>query len=341
MPKITIWYDRTVVIVGFSFLFGLFGWLMHATFESFFLPTKTFQQLLLTDVSSHDIIIRLIVSGCFFIAGTLLIKALIHRRYTEENLKESYETLRRTNTLLEEKIVHNVAELETLVKQKNDLVASLSHDLKTPLTPLMGVLPMIIREEKNSKLKELLEMSLRNVHYLRDLVSRTIDLALLDSATIGMSPENICVSTELEAVLENRSYSLTNHHLYVNNKIDDHLMVHADRLKLREVFQNLLMNSIKFSQASGGIITLQAVPENDHVKIWITDTGIGMTEEQLHTAFHELFKADPARNDHASTGLGLAICKRIIEKHGGKIWLESPGPGKGTTVFFTLPASTT
>jgi len=341
MPKITIWYDRTAVIVGFSFLFGSLGWLLHAMFESFFFPTKTFQQLLIADVSLNDIIIRFILSGCFFIAGTLLVKTLTHQRYAEENLKESYEALHRTNTILEQKIAAHTAELETLVKQKNDLIASLSHDLKTPLTPLMGVLPMIIREEQDPKLKELLEMSLRNVHYLRDLVSRTIDLALLDSATIGMNPENICLSTELESVLENRSYSLTSHHLYVDNKIDDHLMVYADRLKLHEVFQNLLMNSIKYSPTSGGTITLQAVPGEDHVKIWITDTGIGMTEEQLHVAFHELFKADPARNDHASTGLGLAICKRIVEKHGGKIWLESPGPGKGTTVFFTLPASTT
>jgi signal transduction histidine kinase len=204
----------------------------------------------------------------------------------------------------------------------------------------MGILPMIIREEKDPKLKQLLEMSIRNVHYLRDLVSRTIDLSLLDSTTIGMTLENIRVSTELENVLENRSYTLASHHLDVDNKIDEHLMAHADKLKLREVFNNLLMNSIKYSNSSGGTITLQAIPEDDHVKIWITDTGIGMTEEQLHDAFHELYKADPARNDHASTGLGLAICKRIVEKHGGKIWLESPGPGKGTTVFFTLPAPT-
>jgi signal transduction histidine kinase len=340
MSKNTIWYDRTSAIVGFSSLLGSLGWFLHAAFESFFLPNKTFQQLFITDVSLHDITIRLILSACFFIAGALLMKMLIRRRYAEENLKESYETLRRTNELLEQKISDKTTELEMLVKQKNNLIVSLSHDLKTPLTPLMGVLPLIIREEKDMKLKELLQMSLRNVHYLRDLVSRTIDLSLLDSTTIGMTLENIHVYTKLESVLENRSYTLTSHHMYIDNKIDEHLMVYADKLKLREVFHNLLMNSIKYSHSSGGTITLQAIPDDNHVKIWITDTGIGMTEEQLHDAFHELYKADPARNDHASTGLGLAICKRIVEKHGGKIWLESQGQGKGTTVFFTLPAPT-
>jgi signal transduction histidine kinase len=198
---------------------------------------------------------------------------------------------------------------------------------------------MIMREEKDPKLKELLQISLRNVHYLRDLVSRTIDLALLDSTTIGLTIEKIYLITELESVLENRSYSLASHHIYVDNKINEQIMVHADKLKLREVLNNLLMNSIKYSPSSGGTITVNAIPEDDHVKIWITDTGVGMTSEQLRGAFNELYKADPARNDHASTGLGLTICKRIVEKHGGKIWLESPGPGKGTTVFFTLPSS--
>ena len=139
----------------------------------------------------------------------------------------------------------------------------------------MGLLPMIIREEKNPKLKELLEMSLRNVHYLRDLEYRTIDLSLLDSTTIGMTLENICVSAEFDSVLENRLLTLSNHHMAVDNKIDEHIIVHADRSKLREVMQNLLMNSIKYSTSSRGIVTLQGIPEDDHVKIWITDTGIG------------------------------------------------------------------
>ena len=222
MSKNTIWYDRTAVIVCFSFLLGSLGWILHASFESFFFPYKTFQQLLISDVSLHDITLRFIVSGCFFLFGVLLVKTFARRRQAEEKLKDAYESLRRTNALLEKKISDRTTEMEVLLKQKNDLIVGLSHDLKTPLTPLMGLLPMIIREEKNPKLKELLEMSLRNVNYLRDLVSRTIDLALLDSTTIGMTLENICLFTELDSVLENRSYTFASHHMYVDNKIDEH-----------------------------------------------------------------------------------------------------------------------
>jgi signal transduction histidine kinase len=76
---------------------------------------------------------------------------------------------------------------------------------------------------------------------------------------------------------------------------------------------------------------------NDFIKISIADNGIGMTKEQIERIFDEFYKADSVRHDIQSTGLGMSICKRIVEKHDGSIWVESPGPGKGTTVFFTLP----
>jgi signal transduction histidine kinase len=340
MERSTSWFDHASVLFGFSVSLGFLGWLLHATFESFFLSQKTFQQLLLNDVSLQDITARVIVSGCFFIFGVILGKTFARRKHAEGTLKENLDTLRRTDAKLRQTLDEKTSELEVMVKQKNDLILGLSHDLKTPLTPLMGLLPMVIREEKDPKLKELLEMSLRNVHYLRDLVSKTIDLALLDSATLGFSKEKINLVSEVENVLDHRSYVLANRHIFADNKVGDQITVVADKLKLREVLNNLIMNSIKYTPPSGGTITVEAIPEGDHVKIWFTDTGIGMTSEQLHSAFDGLYKADPARGDHASAGLGLTICKRIVEKHGGRIWAESPGPGRGTTVFFTLPAPT-
>ncbi|HVQ01122.1 MAG TPA: HAMP domain-containing sensor histidine kinase [Candidatus Thermoplasmatota archaeon] len=294
--------------------------------------------MLLTDVSFQDVVIRIIVSGCFFIAGVILGKNLAHRKHAEDDLKEAYEALNHSLTQLQRTVAETAEELGIAVKQNHELILGLSHDLKTPLTPLMGLLPLLIREEKDPKLKELLETSLRNVHYLRDLVGKTIDLALLDSTTLGFSRENVPLMSEIDRVLDHRSYALVGRHIFVDNKVNDQVVVVADKLKLREILNNLVMNSIKYTPSSGGTITLQAFPEGDHVKIWVTDTGIGMTSEQLRNAFDGLYKADPARGDHTSAGLGLKICKRIVEKHGGRIWAESPGLGKGTTVFFTLPA---
>ena len=83
--------------------------------------------------------------------------------------------------------------------------------------------------------------------------------------------------------------------------------------------------------------TIDAVKENDFMEISISDAGVGMTKKQMKHIFEEFYKADKSRHDFESSGLGLTICKRIVEKHGGKIWVKSPGIGKGTTVFFTMP----
>jgi signal transduction histidine kinase len=105
---------------------------------------------------------------------------------------------------------------------------------------------------------------------------------------------------------------------------------------LEELISNLLENSVKFSNDNGKII-IDAEKEKDYAKISIKDTGMGMTKQQIKHAFEEFYKADQSRHDFYSSGLGLTISKKIVERHNGKIWMESTGPGKGTTVFFTLP----
>ena len=87
---------------------------------------------------------------------------------------------------------------------------------------------------------------------------------------------------------------------------------------------------------NGVMCHLKALERNDMIQVSIQDTGIGMTEEQIKKVFDEFYKADISTHELHSSGLGLSICKRIVEKHGGKIWVESPGPGKGSIFYFTL-----
>jgi signal transduction histidine kinase len=102
------------------------------------------------------------------------------------------------------------------------------------------------------------------------------------------------------------------------------------------LFNNLITNAVKFTPKDGGVITIDAKKDRDFVTISVKDSGIGITEEQLGRIFDEFYRADKSMNVMDSTGLGLSICKRIVEKHGGRIWAESPGKGKGTTFYFTL-----
>jgi signal transduction histidine kinase len=331
------WYNRTSIPLAVALFFGFLGWVLYTTLEAFFFPTTPFLQLFLTDIPLPDLILRIIVSGCFFIFGVILIDTIARQRYREKTLKDTNETLNLRIIALEQQIKEKTVEVESLLQQKNDLIVGLSHDLNTPLTPLMGFLPLIIKDEKDQKLKELLEISLRNVHYIRDLVSKAIDLALLDSTILGLTVEKTNLSSEIENILENKSTSLQANHLFVDNHIDEHLFVNVDKLKLREVLNNILTNSITYSSPEGGTITLDANRTQNEIVVSIADTGVGLTPEQIHHIFDELYKGDTARHNHKKTGLGLTICKRIVEKHGGKIWAESKGLGKGTTVYFTVP----
>jgi len=107
-------------------------------------------------------------------------------------------------------------------------------------------------------------------------------------------------------------------------------------LILGELLNNLITNSIKYTPDIGGKITIDAKVERDMVTVSVKDMGIGINKAELDQIFDEFFKVDVSRHDLDSSGLGLSICKRIVEIHGGKIWVESPGEGKGATFYFTL-----
>jgi len=113
-------------------------------------------------------------------------------------------------------------------------------------------------------------------------------------------------------------------------------MVKADKLRFRELFENLASNAIKYTPKGGETVTIDAKKEKKHVEVSVKDTGIGMNKRQIKRVFDEFYKADRSRHELESSGLGLSICKRIVEKHGGKIWVESKGLGKGSTFYFTL-----
>ena len=117
------------------------------------------------------------------------------------------------------------------------------------------------------------------------------------------------------------------------------ITVVADKLRLLELVDNLVSNAVKF-MPGGGCLSFDAEENDGFVKISIEDTGIGISEEQMDHIFDEFYKADPSRHDLNSSGLGLTICKRIVEKHNGEIWAESEGLGKGATLQVVLPKPT-
>jgi len=226
--------------------------------------------------------------------------------------------------------------LEGLLKQKDEFIGQLGHDLKNPLTPLVGLLPIIKEKEQDPEIREHLEIINTNVEYMSELIFNTLKLAKLRSSNVQFDIEKLNLTVETKKVIETQKLLLKQHNIQIENKIVDDIFIQADRLRLTELFQNLITNSVKYSKKDGGKITIDAVKDKEFVKVSIKDTGIGMTQEQQERIFNEFYKADKFSSETHSSGLGLAICKRIVEKHGGRIWAESPGLDQGSTFYFTL-----
>jgi signal transduction histidine kinase len=241
-----------------------------------------------------------------------------------KDLKESRDKVEEYNKIL-----------ENLLKQKDEFIGQLGHDLKNPLQPLVGLLPMLIEQEKDPKLKEAMVVMNTNVEYMRDLIFKTLQLAKLRSSNIKFDFEKLKLKEEVDNVITSQKIFLDENKIKIKNNIDSKIFVKADKLRLAELFKNLITNSVKYTKGAGKI-TIDAEIAKRQVTVSLKDTGIGMSKEQLKKVFNEFYKADRFSSEMHSSGLGLAICKRIIEKHGGKIWVDSPGEGKGSTFYFTL-----
>lgn len=253
-----------------------------------------------------------------------------------EELNVMQEELTDMNNNLEEKVKQRTDEVQHLLYQKEEFINQLSHDLKTPLTPMMLLLPMIKKLMPSDK-AEMFDAFSRSVSYMKDLINETIELAKLNTDKIQFEMDSIQLFSNVDIVLDTNKLILDQHNIMVKNNIDPNVFVYADGLRVQELFNNLIVNGVKYSNNDKGVITVDSFINESEVVISVKDTGIGMTSEQIGHVFDEFYKADTARHDHDSHGLGLSICKRIVEKHGGRIWVESDGIGMGSTFYFTLP----
>ena len=256
---------------------------------------------------------------------------------TNDQLHLAREQLTILNKYLEKKVKDRTQEVETLLKQKDEFISQLGHDLKTPLTILINVLPNL-EEIHSPELKKDCEVAIRNVNYIKNLVTDTLTIAELSSPKVQLHLEPVNIHDIIEKAIQYKQLESTKENIIFENKIKETLQIHVDKLRLEEVITNLISNAVKFINTSKGKITFTSDNSKDtHTTITITDNGIGMTKEQINRIFDEFYKADKSRHYLDSVGLGLSICKRIIELHGGKIWAESPGPNKGSIFKFTLP----
>jgi two-component system phosphate regulon sensor histidine kinase PhoR len=232
----------------------------------------------------------------------------------------------------------DITQLVKLNRARRDMVANISHELRTPIANIRLIIDNLFHDQDKPKRKDSIS-SLRNIaretENLMWLVQEMSDLSMIESGqSIVRMIENNLRQMVLDAI-ERLEQRIEVHNIIVQNNVPAHFMVLCDRDLIQRVLVNLIHNAIKWSP-QGETITINAQNGGDEVTISVLDNGPGVSPDQVDRIFERFYQVDASRSGGEGTGLGLAICRHIVEAHGGKIWAEANTVNKGGRFFFTL-----
>jgi PAS domain S-box-containing protein len=278
--------------------------------------------------------------------------------------KQAREDLIKYKDHLEELVKERTAELgkakiiaEEANKTKSEFLANMSHEIRTPLSSIIGFSELLYDETSgplNDKQKKYLDYVALSGQHLLSLINDILDLSKVEAGKMELLPTSFSISDLLKKSFSFIIEKALKHNIRLISDISaDVDMIEADERKVKQIIYNLLSNAVKFTP-DGGFITIGAdivypnsalpvkirkgLPDTKYVLISVKDTGIGIAKKdqsKLFTEFHQI--EEPYSKKYEGTGLGLALSKNLVILHGGKIWVESKGKGKGCTFYFILP----
>lgn len=248
----------------------------------------------------------------------------------------SFKKIKHANLLIDKKL----QDLRAIDTAKTEFMAMISHELKTPLVPILAYTRML-RDERFGKVpesqKEKLHLILEATESLAILVQDILDLQKAELGKLKLK----CDFADLREIVDEAIKRVTPLANKYGIRIEDHIETNTklwvDRNRMIQVFSNLLKNSVDFVPPGEGIIQVLLEYSNEHVIVIVKDNGCGIPKENLGSLFKKFYQVDTSSTrERGGTGLGLAICKTIVENHGGKIWVESE-IGHGTIMKIQIP----
>ncbi|WP_071595255.1 PAS domain-containing sensor histidine kinase [Segetibacter koreensis] len=260
---------------------------------------------------------------------------LTERKEAEKALRESYNRYR----LIANQLKVSNTELSDANEELEQFTSIVSHDLQEPVRTIksfLQLLDMNLNERQTADLKNYIHKAITAANRMKELIQNVLQYSQLSKVEIVK--ETVSVNELFSEALQNikTSVEASKAQITIENEV---ATVQGNRIQLVQLIQNLLTNAVKFSDTKTPEIKIKCRNEEGNIKFTISDNGIGIAENDVNKVF-EIFRRLNTKKKYPGTGIGLAICKKIIDRHGGHIWAESK-LGKGTTFYFTLKEETT
>jgi signal transduction histidine kinase len=247
----------------------------------------------------------------------------------------------------------------------------MSHELRTPLNHIIGFTELVVDKnfgELNENQEEYLRDALQSSHHLLSLINDILDLSKVEAGKLELEPSDLNLGVTLDSSLTMVKEKAMKHGIRLSTHIDGvPETIQADERKLKQILYNLISNAVKFTPDGGEVSLSGKLVENESnsalekelpvdnlyvdetnqtpsngdkfVQISVQDTGIGLKKKDLNRIFEAFEQVESSKSrKYQGTGLGLSLTRRLVELHGGTIWAESEGEGKGSIVHFTIPA---
>jgi signal transduction histidine kinase len=258
--------------------------------------------------------------------------------------RDEIDRVAATYNEMAERMTEMIRELQRQESVRRDLVANVSHDLRTPLASLRGYLETLMIKGDSlppEEQKMYLAIATQQTERLARLVAELFELAKLEAKDVSVQAESFPVSELIQDVVQKFELDAKQRQLAIRAEVEADLpFVTADIALVERVLQNLIDNALHHTPA-GGTVSVAARVRGREVAVTVADTGSGISKDHLPHIFERLYRADKSRDSRSGgAGLGLAIARQIVELHGGRIAVESE-LGRGTTFSFSLPLAGT
>ena len=225
-------------------------------------------------------------------------------------------------------------------KLKEEFLDLITHEFQTPLVPIIGFSQALQNPEIYDKLTEkqleAVKIIFRNSNYLQNMITNVLDIMKLGNDKMIFHHKEFNINDLVTEVLDECDYKTSAKKIQVTKKIDKDLIINSDRFRIKQVMTNLIDNAISFVPKDNGKIEIAVSEREEHVLFYVQDNGRGMKKNEqpdLFKMFNQVLQGK--KRKHGGLGLGLVICRMIIENLGGDIWIESE-LGKGSTFYYTV-----